>query len=46
MPAPIEDRRRRIALIDTEVGILDRESAGRRETRRRGATTCWPNAHG
>ncbi|MCF3947619.1 type VI secretion system ATPase TssH [Acidiphilium sp. AL] len=26
-PAPIEDRRRRIALIDTETGILDREMA-------------------
>ncbi len=28
VPAPIEDRERRIALIDTEVGILDREIAG------------------
>ncbi|MCW3473900.1 type VI secretion system ATPase TssH [Limobrevibacterium gyesilva] len=27
VPAPIEDRRRRIALIDTEVEILDREMA-------------------
>ncbi len=27
VPAPIEDRRRRIDLIDTEVGILDREMA-------------------
>lgn len=27
LPAPIEDRRRRMALIDTELGILDRESA-------------------
>ncbi|WP_144299536.1 type VI secretion system ATPase TssH [Elioraea rosea] len=27
IPAPIEDRRRRIALIDTEVEILDREMA-------------------
>jgi type VI secretion system protein VasG len=27
IPAPIEDRQRRIAQIDTEVGILDRESA-------------------
>jgi type VI secretion system protein VasG len=26
-PAPIEDRRRRMALIETELGILDRESA-------------------
>ncbi len=27
VPAPIEDRRRRIDLIDTELGILDREMA-------------------
>jgi type VI secretion system protein VasG len=27
IPAPIEDRRRRIGLIDTEVAILERESA-------------------
>ena len=27
MPPPLEDRQRRIALIDTEVGILDREIA-------------------
>ncbi|HQT63790.1 MAG: ClpV1 family T6SS ATPase [Acidocella sp. 20-57-95] len=27
LPAPIEDRRRRIDLIDTEMGILDREMA-------------------
>ncbi|GAN76980.1 type VI secretion system ATPase TssH [Acidisphaera rubrifaciens] len=27
VPAPIEDRQRRIALIDTETGILERESA-------------------
>jgi type VI secretion system protein VasG len=27
IPAPIEDRQRRLALIDTEVGILDREMA-------------------
>ncbi len=27
VPAPIEDRRRRIELIDTEIGILDREMA-------------------
>jgi type VI secretion system protein VasG len=27
IPAPIEDRTRRIALIDTEIGILDREMA-------------------
>ena len=28
VPAPIEDRTRRIALIDTELGIVDREIAG------------------
>ncbi len=27
IPAPIEDRRRRISLIDTELGILEREAA-------------------
>ena len=27
IPAPVEDRRRRIGLIDTELGILDREMA-------------------
>jgi type VI secretion system protein VasG len=27
IPAPIEDRQRRIAIIDTELGILDREMA-------------------
>src|SRR5205085_7655137 len=27
VPAPVEDRQRRIALIDTEVAILDREMA-------------------
>ena len=36
VPPPIEDRQRRIALIDTEVGILDREIAAGEphETRR------------
>jgi type VI secretion system protein VasG len=28
IPAPIEDRERRISLIDTELGIVDREIAG------------------
>ena len=36
IPAPIEDRERRIALIDTELGILDREiAAGEQHTDRR-----------
>jgi type VI secretion system protein VasG len=36
VPAAVEDRERRIALIDTELGILDREMAGgeKHETRR------------
>jgi type VI secretion system protein VasG len=38
IPAPVEDRERRIALIDTELGILDREIAAgeKHETRRDG----------
>jgi type VI secretion system protein VasG len=36
IPPPIEDRQRRIALIDTEVGILDREiAAGELHQKRR-----------
>ncbi len=36
VPAPVEDRRRRIGLIDTEAGILDREtSAGSDHAARR-----------
>ncbi|HET9146911.1 MAG TPA: type VI secretion system ATPase TssH [Acetobacteraceae bacterium] len=36
VPAPVEDRRRRIGLIDTEIAILDREmaSGGAHESRR------------
>jgi type VI secretion system protein VasG len=38
IPAPIEDRERRIALIDTELGILDREiAAGEKHEDRRDA---------
>ncbi len=38
IPAPIEDRDRRIGLIDTELGILDREiAAGERHEERRDA---------
>jgi len=38
VPAPIEDRERRIALIKTEVGILDREiAAGEKHDTRRDA---------
>ncbi|WP_158927898.1 type VI secretion system ATPase TssH [Acidisphaera sp. S103] len=38
IPAPVEDRERRIALIDTELGILEREIASgeKHETRRDG----------
>ena len=40
VPAPIEDRERRIGLIDTEIGILDREIAGGEDhTERREALT-------
>ena len=44
VPPPIEDRQRRIALIDTEVAILEREIADRRPTMRRAATSCWRSA--
>jgi type VI secretion system protein VasG len=41
VPAPIEDRTRRIALIDTELGIVDREIAGgeKHEVRRENLLT-------
>ena len=41
VPAPIEDRTRRIALIDTELGIVDREIAGgeKHEARRENLLT-------
>ena len=44
VPPPIEDRQRRIALIDTEVAILDREIAARRAARGARARTCWRSA--
>ena len=34
MPALVEDRQRRISLIDTELGIIDARDGGRREPRR------------
>jgi type VI secretion system protein VasG len=35
LPAPLEDRRRRLGLIDTELAILDRETASGSDHRRR-----------
>ena len=39
IPAPIEDRQRRIGLIDTELGILEREMAAGADHAARGATS-------
>ena len=44
VPPPIEDRQRRIALIDTEVGDPGSRDRRRRAARRRGARTCWRSA--
>ena len=44
MPPPIEDRQRRIALIDTEVGDPRPRDRRRRTDTRRAARTCWRSA--
>lgn len=44
VPAPVEDRRRRIELIDTEFGILDREAASGTDHAARRATLAEERA--
>ena len=43
MPAPVEDRTRRIALIETELGAIGRESRDRHGPRRRASRADRPN---